>query len=225
MITVFLVDDHPLVLRGLSNLFAAHSEFSVVGQETDSLEVIKSLREARPDVVVLDLMMPNLNCMELIGEIIRQYPDTRVVVLSMHSNPAYVWQALHNGALAYVLKCSAAEDIIQAVREVHNGRRYLSPALSEAEIEVYAQAARQSALDPYEMLTVREKQVLQMSAEGRTSAQIAEQLHIGVRTVETHRANLLRKLDLHGQTELVRYAIRQTSSPSTAAVRICSQTD
>lgn len=209
MITVFLVDDHPLVLRGLSNLFAAHEEFSVVGQESNALEVITAVKEVQPDVVVLDLMMPDLNGMELIGQIIQQCPGTRIAVLSMHANPAYVWQALHNGALAYVLKCSAAEDIIRAVREAHKGRRYLSPALSEIEIEVYAQAARQSALDPYEMLTVREKQVLQMSAEGKTSPQIAETLHIGVRTVETHRANLLRKLDLRGQTELVRYAMRR----------------
>lgn len=209
MISVFLVDDHPLVLRGLRDLFEAHEGFCVVGQETNSLEVIKALRGVRPDVVVLDLMMPNLNGMELIGQIIRQRPETRVAVLSMHSNPAYAWQALRNGAMAYVVKCSAAEDIIRAVREVDQGRRYLSPSLSEREIELYEHAAQQSALDPYEMLTVRERQVLQMSAEGKTSAEIAEKLHIGVRTAETHRANLLRKMDLHGQTELVRYAIRR----------------
>ncbi|MBI3376699.1 MAG: response regulator transcription factor [Betaproteobacteria bacterium] len=209
MISVFLVDDHPLVLRGLSDLFEAHPEFSVVGQESDGLQVMKALKEIRPDVVVLDLMMPNLNGMELIAQVTRRCPNTRVVVLSMHTNAAYVWQALRNGAIGYVPKGSPSEEIITAVREAARGRRYLSPSLPEHEMAVYAYAARQSALDPYEMLTFREKEVLQMSAEGNTSVQIAARLHIGVRTAETHRANLLRKLDLHGQTELVRYAIRR----------------
>ncbi|MGB7541435.1 MAG: response regulator transcription factor [Burkholderiales bacterium] len=209
MISILLADDHPLVLRGLHDLFEAQEGFSVVGQETDALRIFESVKRLRPDVLVLDLMMPGLNGMEIILQVTRQCPDTRVVVLSMHANPAYVSEALRHGAIGYVLKGADAEELIRAVREAVKGQRYLSPPLSESDMENYRLEAREGVLDPYDMLTNREKEVLQLSAEGHTVGQIADKLHIGVRTAETHRANMLRKLDLHSQTGLVRYAIQR----------------
>ncbi len=209
MISVLLVDDHPVVLRGLQELFAAQGDFRVAGVETGAAQVVRKTKLLKPDVAILDLMMPDLNGMDLIRQVATQCPDTRIVVLSMHANPAYVWTALHNGALGYVLKCADAELLIHAVREAVEGRRYLSPPLSENDIEEYASAMRQAPFDPYEMLTNREKQILRMAAHGHSSAQISAKLNISVRTVETHRARFLHKLNLHGQTELVRYAIQR----------------
>lgn len=209
MISILLVDDHPLVLQGVRDLFLAQADFHVVGQETDALRAVETAVELSPSVMVLDLMMPGLNGLEVIKQVVRQCPGTRIVVLSMHANPAYVFEALRNGAIAYVLKSGKSEELIHAVREASKGRRYLSPPLSNVEVDEYSRRAKQSQFDPYEMLTNRERQVLQMAAEGLTSSHIAEKLKIGIRTVETHRAHLLRKLHLHSQTELVRYAIQR----------------
>lgn len=209
MISVLLVDDHPIVLRGLQELFTAQGDFRVVGVESGAAQVVQTTKRLKPDVAILDLMMPDLNGMDLIRQVATQCPDTRIVVLSMHANPAYVWTALHNGALGYVLKCADAELLILAVREAVAGRRYLSPPLSESDMEEYAFAIRQAPFDPYEMLTNREKQILRMAAQGHSSAQISAKLNISVRTVETHRAHFMHKLNLHGQTELVRYAIQR----------------
>jgi DNA-binding NarL/FixJ family response regulator len=209
MISILLVDDHPLVLRGLRDLFLTQADFLVVGQETDALRAAKTAAELSPSVMVLDLMMPGLNGLEVIKQVARHRPGTRIVVLSMHANPAYVWEALRSGAIAYVLKSAKSEELIHAVREASKGRRYLSAPLSNVEVDEYSRRAQQSQFDPYEMLTNRERQVLQMAAEGLTNSQMAKSLKIGTRTVETHRANLLRKLNLHSQTELVRYAIQR----------------
>jgi DNA-binding NarL/FixJ family response regulator len=209
VITILLADDHPVILRGLFDLFGAHDDLKVVGKETDAREVVGAVARLRPDVLIMDLMMPGLSGMEIIREVTQHHPATRIVVLSMHSNVAYVWEALRNGALGYVLKCAEGEELVRAVHEVAAGRRCLSPPLSENELEEYARQVQQRGLDPHDMLTNRERQVLRLAAEGNTSSQIAEQLHISVRTVESHRANLLHKLGLHNQTELVRYAIQR----------------
>jgi DNA-binding NarL/FixJ family response regulator len=209
MISILLADDHPLILRGLSNLFTACGDLRVVGEESDACRVVEAVARLEPDVLVLDLMMPGMSGMEIIRQIARSRPRTRIVVLSMHANVAYVWEALRNGALAYVLKCVESEELIFAVREVGARRRYLSASISELELEEYASKVQQHGLDSYDMLTKRERQVLRLVAEGGTSAQIAQQLHIGIRTVETYRAHLLAKLNLRNQAELVRYAIQR----------------
>jgi len=213
MISLLLADDHPVILRGLRDLIGAHDDLRVIGEETDAQRVIEAVTRLKPDVLVMDLMMPGISGMDLIREIAQHHPDTRIVVLSMHSNVAYVWEALRNGALGYVLKCAKNEDLIRTLHEASARRRYLSPPLSENDLEEYSRKVRQYGLDPHDMLTDRERQVLRLAAEGNTSSQIAVQLDIGVRTVESHRANLLHKLGLHNQTELVRYAIQRGIIP------------
>lgn len=209
MISILLVDDHPLVLQGVRDLFLSQADFDVIGQETDALRAVETAVKLNPSVMVLDLMMPGLNGLDVIKQVVRRCPHIRIVVLSMHANPSYVWEALRSGAIAYVLKSAKSEELVHAVREASSGRRYLSPPLSNIEVDEYSRRAQQSQFDPYEMLTNRERQVLQMAAEGLTSSQIAEKLKIGIRTVETHRAHILRKLHIHSQTELVRYAIQR----------------
>lgn len=209
LISILLVDDHPLILRGLSDLFTAYADLRVVGEESDSSKVMESVASLTPDVLVLDLVMPGMSGIEIIQQVAQFHPNTRIVVLSMHANVAYVWEALRNGAFAYVLKCTANEELIIAVREAAARRRYLSSSISERELEDYELKVQQRGLDLQEMLTKREQQVLRLVAEGNTSAQIAQQLNIGIRTVETYRANLHFKLNLRNQTDLVRYAIQR----------------
>lgn len=213
MISILLADDHPLIVRGVSDLLSACPDLRVVGEECDARKVLEAVGRLAPDVLVLDLMMPGMSGMEMIRQVAQSHPDTRIVVLSMHANVAYVWEALRNGALAYVLKCAESEELIRAVREAAERRRYLGSSISRRQLEDYALKVQQRGLDSYDMLTRRERQVLRLVAEGNTSAQIAQQLHIGIRTVETYRANLLAKLNLRNQTDLVRYAIKRGIIP------------
>jgi DNA-binding NarL/FixJ family response regulator len=151
--------------------------------------------------------------LEVTRQVGRLSPQTRVVVLSMHASQAYVLEALRNGAAGYVLKESSTEDLVRALREVTAGRRYLSAPLSERAIEAYVQMSQEATLDPYETLTNREREVLHLVAEGHTNVEIAARLSISPRTAETHRANLMRKLDLHTQTDLIRFALRRGIIP------------
>ena len=209
MTKIVLADDHHVVRQGLRSLLEAEPDFSVVGETGDGVEAAQLAERLRPDVLVLDLMMPGLNGLEVTRQVSQRSPQTRVVILSMHANEAHVLEALRAGAAAYVLKESTSAELVRAVHEAVAGRRYLSPPLSERAIEVYLQKAKPAALDPYETLTTREREVLHLVAEGHTNAEIAERLFISRRTVETHRANLMRKLGLRTQTDLIRYALRR----------------
>jgi len=213
MTTIVLADDHHLVRQGLRSLLEAEPDFSIVGETGDGLEAAQLVERLRPDVLVLDLMMPGLNGLEVTRQVGQRSPRTHVVILSMHPNEAYVLEALRAGAAAYVLKESTSAELVRAVREAVAGRRYLSPPLSERAIEVYMQKAESAALDPYETLTAREREVLHLAAEGHTNAEIADRLFISRRTVETHRANLMRKLGLRTQTDLISYALRRGILP------------
>ena len=204
-----LADDHQIVRQGLKALLDAEPDFSVVGEAGDGLQAIRHVEVMSPRVLVLDLMMPGLNGLDVTPQIRKCSPDTQIVVLSMYSNEAYVLEALSSGASAYVLKDSSSGDLVHAVREAAAGRRYLSPPLSDRAIEVYQQKAKATTLDRYETLTAREKEVLYLAAEGHTSVEIASRLGISGRTAETHRSNLMHKLDLHTQAELIRFAIRR----------------
>jgi two-component system response regulator NreC len=213
MTTIVLADDHHVVRQGLRSLLDAEPDFSVVGETGDGVEAAQLAERLRPDVLVLDLMMPGLNGLEVTRQVSQRSPQTRVVILSMHANEAHVLEALRAGAVAYVLKESTSAELVRAVREAVAGRRYLSPPLSERAIEAYMQKAESVALDPYETLTAREREVLYLVAEGHTNAEIADRLFISRRTVETHRANLMRKLDLRTQTDLISYALRRGILP------------
>jgi DNA-binding NarL/FixJ family response regulator len=159
------------------------------------------------------MMMPGLNGLEVTRQVTKSVPKTRVIILSMYANDAYVFESLRNGASGYVLKDSQPSDLIEAVREVAAGRRYLSPPLSERALELYERKVESAPDDPYELLTTREREVLQMVAEGRTSVEIANRLFISPRTAEGHRANLMRKLGLQNHTDLVRFALKRGILP------------
>ncbi|HSB69449.1 MAG TPA: response regulator transcription factor [Candidatus Methylomirabilis sp.] len=207
--TIVLADDHHIVRQGLRTLLEAEPEYAVVGEVADGLKVADLVEQLRPDVLVLDLMMPGLNGLEITRQVAQRSPKTRIVILSMHADEAYVLEALRHGASGYVLKDASTADVVQAVREVAAGRHYLSRPLSERAIEAYAQKAQAATLDLYDTLTTREREILQLAAESHTSTEIAARLGISPRTAETHRANLMRKLGLQSQTDLIRYAIRR----------------
>lgn len=209
MTSIVLADDHPVVRQGLRSLLEAETDFRLIGEAGDGLEAVRLVERLRPNVLVLDLMMPGLSGLEVARRVGQCSPNTRVVILSMYASEAYVLEALKNGAAAYVLKDSSAADLVKAVREAAAGRRYLSSPLSERAIEIYIEKAEATALDIHDTLTSREREVLHMAAEGRTNTEIAARLVISPRTAETHRANLMRKLGLRTQTELIRYALRR----------------
>jgi two-component system, NarL family, response regulator NreC len=212
-IAIVLADDHRIMRQGLLALLSQEKDFRVIGEAGDGLEAVQTVERLKPDVLVVDLMMPGLNGLEVIRQVRKSSPSTRIVVLSMHKSEAYVWEALKNGAVAYVLKDCAAAELVKAVREAAAGRHFLSPPLSESAITTYLQKSRTGMLDLYDTLTRREREILQLSAEGKTSVAIGAQLSISPRTVEAHRANLMRKLGIHKQTELVRYALQKGIMP------------
>ncbi len=213
MTTLVLADDHHLVREGLRALLEAEPDMDVVGEAADGLGAVQLVERLRPDMIIVDLMMPDLNGLEVARHISQHIPETRIIILSMHANEAYVLEALRNGASAYILKDSRANDLITAVREVAAGRHYLSPPLSERAIDAYIEKSRSAALDPYETLTTREREILHLTARSYSASEIAARLSVSPRTVETHRANLMRKLDLHTQTDLIRYALRRGIIP------------
>jgi DNA-binding NarL/FixJ family response regulator len=207
--TIVLADDHQVVRQGLKALLEAEADFRVVGEAGDGLQAVRRVELTTPRVLVLDLMMPGLNGLDVIPQVKKCSPHTQVVILSMYSNEAYVLEALSSGALAYVLKDSSSGDLVHAVREAAAGRRFLSPPLSDRAIEIYQQKAKAATLDRYETLTPREREVLHLAAEGHTSAETAGRLGISARTAETHRSHLMHKLDLHTQAELIRFALKR----------------
>lgn len=211
--TVVLADDHHILRQGLRTLLEAAADCSVIGEEADGLKVVDLVDRLRPDVLLLDVSMPGLNGLEITRQIVRRGLKTRVVILSMHANETYVREALRNGAAGYVLKDADPAEMVRAIREVKAGRRYLSGSLSERAIEAYTQQAQGAPADLYETLTTREREVLQLAAESSSIAEIAARLGISPRTVETHRENLMRKLGLESQTDLIRYALRRGILP------------
>ena len=209
-VSILLADDHHVVRQGLRTLLETYPDLMVLGEASDGLDTLRQVERFKPHVLVVDLMMPGVGGLEITRLVKRDFPQTRIVILSMHANEAYVIEALRSGAAAYVLKEATADELIHAIREAAAGRRYLSPPLSEHAIEAYALKSNDGAsLDLYETLTTRERQVLHLAAEGHSSPDIAERLSISPRTAETHRANLMRKLGLHSQTELVQFSIRR----------------
>jgi len=213
MINIILADDHQVVRKGLKALLASEPEFSVIGEANDGLEALQLAERVQPDVLVLDLMMAGINGLEVTRQLSKKFPKIAIVILSMHSNEAYVQESLRSGAKAYILKESPPEELIHAVKEVHAGRRYLSNPLTERAINAYTNNAEAKKVDPYDQLTTREREVLQLTAQGLTNTEISARLFISPRTVETHRTNLMRKLELHNHAQLIQFAIQRDIIP------------
>ena len=208
MITAILADDHEIVRRGLAAMLTTEKLCQVVAEAADGLAAVQLVEKHRPNILFLDLNLPRLHGLEVLHQVRASCPQTRVMILSMHNDEPYVIEALRSGAMAYILKGSESTEIAQAIREVTAGRRFLSAPLSEWAITALTSKPTDTT-DPLQSLTQRERMVLQLAAEGENNPGIAEKLFISPRTAETHRTNLLRKLGLQTQTDLVRFAIRK----------------
>lgn len=213
MIRIVLADDHPVVRHGLRALLRSDGSMEVVGEAGTGLEAAQAVQRLKPDVLVLDLMMGDVSGIGIIKQVSKRSPDTAVVILSMYGNDCYVMEAMQAGAMAYVLKDSPSDELVRAVKEAAAGRRYLAPPLSDRAIEAYMLKAQDKVLDPYDMLSAREREVLNMVARGDTSSQVADKLCISPRTVEVHRARVMQKLGLKNRTELIHFAMRRGILP------------
>ena len=211
--TIVLADDHALIRTGLRTVIEGEPGWTVVGEAADGREALALVERLRPDVLVVDLMLPGLHGLEVIRQVRERSPQTQVVALSMYANESYVLAALRNGAAAYVVKDATSTTIRDAIHEVVAGRRYLSPPLSQYALDAYVQKAQGALLDPYETLTTRERDVLHLVAQGETTPAIAARLGVSPRTVETHRTNLMRKLRLRTQADVIRYALQRGLIP------------
>lgn len=205
---IVLADDHNVVRQGLKALLESEPDVSLVGEASDGLEIVPLVERTMPDILVVDVRMPGLNGLEVTRQVTQKVPGTRVIVLSMYTDEIYVVQALKNGAMGYVVKESRAADLLAAIREVSAGRHYLSAPFSVRSVDEYLSRS-EGGIDPYDTLSPREREVFQLAAEGSSNPEIATRLEISARTVETHRANAMKKLRLKGQTDIVRYAIRK----------------
>jgi two-component system, NarL family, response regulator NreC len=209
-IRILLADDHTVMRKGLRLLLESHPDFRVVGEAADGREAVDQAESTDPDVVVLDITMPNLSGIEAAQRIASQLPHTAIVFLSMHSDEGYVLRALKSGAKGYLLKDSAESDLIEAIKAVSQGKTFFSAEISKMLVEDYIREIRARGMeDSYELLTSREKEILQLLAEGKSNKDIAGLLNVSLHTVETHRRNLQEKLNLHSFADLVLYAVRK----------------
>jgi two-component system, NarL family, response regulator NreC len=207
---VLLADDHGIVRRGMKALLELEAGVEIVGEAADGSECLRLCETLEPDVAIVDIAMPRLNGVEVTARAVKQNPRLRVIILSMYADESYVVRALGAGARAYLLKDATEDDLLPAVRAVAAGRSFFSPAVSRLLLEDYVRQLKQRGLeDSYHLLTDREKEVLQLLAEGRSNKEVAAVLELGVSTVETHRANLMQKLGLRNTAELVLYAVRK----------------
>ena len=203
-IRILLADDHSVVRQGFKMILGAQADMEIVGEAGNGREAVELAAELKPDVVVMDVAMPELNGIEATRRLAETVPHARVVALSMHKDSVYVREILRAGARAYLLKDSVAGDLVSAVRAVARGEGYLSPAVSNAVLDDY----RRHVTNPIDLLTSREREVLQMLAEGKTNKEIATVLNLSVYTVDAHRGRIMEKLNLHSINELVRFALR-----------------
>jgi DNA-binding NarL/FixJ family response regulator len=209
-IRILLADDHTVMRRGLRLLLESRPEFSVVAEAADGREAVEQGEATQPDVAVLDIGMPNLGGIEAAQRITNAWPHIAIVILSMHSDESYVLRALKAGAKGYLLKDSAEGDLIDAIKSVHAGKTFFSPEITRMLMEDYVRELRtRGTEDSYDLLTPREREILQLLAELKSNKDIAQRLNLSLYTVETHRRNLQEKLNLHSFAELILYAVRK----------------
>ena len=207
---VLLAEDHTIVRKGLCALLDAEPSIEVIGEAQDGREALLKAEQLHPDIVLMDISMPGLNGLEATRQIKKRFPEVKVLILTVHSDEEYIRQILRAGASGYLVKQAAPNELISAIEAIQRGESYLSPSVSKKVVQEYVQhAAGAAEEDSYERLTDREREVLQLIAEGNSTRDIAELLHLSVKTAETHRARLMRKLDIHSTAELTQYAIRK----------------
>ncbi len=208
-IRIAIADDHKLFRMGLRQLIERHPEVSIIGEAATGLEAIALAKEQLPDVVLMDISMPELNGIEAARRIHEEIPEVRVVIVSMHSDRRYVLEALRAGVRGYLLKDSSPEEIFRAIQKVMSNQFYLSPQINEQVIAGFVQQNNSTAPSAFDILSGREREVLQLIAEGKSTKQIADLLNLSAKTVETHRMHIMDKLDIHTLPELTRYALRE----------------
>lgn len=208
-IKVLLADDHKIVRDGLRTLLEKHADIAVLGEAEDGREALQLAGKLSPDVVVMDIAMPELNGIEATRQILSEHPSIKIVALSMHSDKRFVSEMLKAGASAYLLKDCAFEELIAAIRTIMKGKIYLSPGIAGVVLADYIRSDRKSEPSVFSQLSDREREVLQLMTEGKTTKEVAAQLNVSIKTVETHRTNIMTKLDIHSIAELTKYAIRE----------------
>lgn len=209
-IRLLLADDHKIMREGLKALVEKESDITVVGEAENGKMTVSMVQKLSPNIVVMDIAMPDLNGIEAARKIIKANKNVKIVALSAHADQHFIREMMTAGASAYVLKDTAYEELIRAIREVMKGKKYLSPDITRGVLDSYVKLARPSSANPaFVVLTDREREVLQMIAEGKSTKEIAGNLEVSVKTVETHRRNIMEKLDTHSIAELTKYAIRE----------------
>jgi len=207
--TILIVDDHPIVREGLRRVLEGEPDFRIVGEASDGPEALALLESLHPALLILDVALPGMNGIEIAREAAKRAPGTRILILSMYPLLTYVTDALASGVGGYLLKDTDIQNVIPAIRRVLAGERYLSPPLSEQVVEAYARRSREGFLEPYDTLTTRERDVLRLLGEGMSAPEIARQWSLSLRTVEHHRASIMRKLGLANSSQLIAYAVRR----------------
>ncbi len=205
---ILLADDHALVRQGFRALLAGIPDFEVVGEAANGREALRLIRAVAPEVVLMDIAMPELNGLDATANALREHPQLKVIIVSMHATEAYVLEALRAGAAGYLLKDAETDELERAIRAVVHGERYLTPSVSHHVIDRFMRAERGERASEAEILTPRQREVLQLIAEGRSTRQIAERLNLSIKTIETHRAQLMQRLEIFDVAGLTRYALR-----------------
>jgi RNA polymerase sigma factor (sigma-70 family) len=209
-VRILIADDHGIVRKGLRLQLEQHEEFQVVGEASDGREAVRLAEELSPDVIIMDIAMPNLNGIQATTQLVKKNPKLGVIMLSMHSDESYLTRTLTAGAKGYLLKDSADQDLYRAVQSVSEGKPFFSPTIAKTLLEDYMRQLQQRGLqDSYDLLTDREKEILQLLAEGKSNKEVASQLNLSPSTVETHRTRIMQKLDLHSSADIVLYAVRK----------------
>jgi len=209
-VKLLVADDHKIFRQGIKKLLEEEPDLQVVGEAADGREAIKKATELKPDVILMDIAMANLNGLQATKQIKKILPDTKVIMVTMHKNEEYVLQSFQAGASGYILKEGAVEELVSAIRTIHQDKSFLSPAISKTLIDAYLRKMETGKTEtPFDLLTDREREVLQLIAEGYTNREVAKSLFISVKTVEAHRAHIMQKLNIHEIAKLVKYAIQK----------------